>query len=153
MWHQGYHHLVMDAYGYALVRQRVAQTYTSLAEGRKVPQCAFGSLDDLVAADAEYRTSTQFVTDRAYWMERFADRPAPTRIAGRSPVGSARPVRRTGESEVRHTAVLHPPRRRHQLVVQRAAEPRRAPAPGVRDPGARPRPARTPADVIRGAGG
>ncbi|MGW5347104.1 condensation domain-containing protein [Streptomyces sp. NPDC004050] len=77
LWHQGYHHLVMDAYGCALVRQRVTQTYTALAEGRKVPQCAFGSLDDLVAADAEYRTSTQFVTDRAYWMERFADRPAP----------------------------------------------------------------------------
>ncbi|MGW4690256.1 amino acid adenylation domain-containing protein, partial [Streptomyces sp. NPDC004244] len=100
LWYQSYHHLVMDAYGYALVRQRVAQTYTALAEGRKVPRCAFGSLDDLVAADAEYRTSTQFATDRAYWMERFADRPAPTRIAGRSPLGPARSVRRTGESEV-----------------------------------------------------
>ncbi|MFK0112654.1 condensation domain-containing protein, partial [Streptomyces sp. NPDC091217] len=98
--YQSYHHLVMDGYGYGLVRQRLAQTYTALAEGREAPQRGFGSLDDLVAADADYRASTQFATDRAYWMERFADRPTPTRIADRAPGGPARFVRRTGEVEV-----------------------------------------------------
>ncbi|MEV7022837.1 amino acid adenylation domain-containing protein, partial [Kitasatospora sp. NPDC093558] len=102
LWYQSYHHLVMDGYGYALVRQRVAQTYTALAEGGEVPPCAFGSLDDLVAADAAYRASVQFATDRAYWMERFADRPEPARIAGRVPGGPARSMRRTGESELLH---------------------------------------------------
>ncbi|MBV2153023.1 amino acid adenylation domain-containing protein, partial [Kitasatospora sp. SUK 42] len=100
LWYQSYHHLVMDGYGYVLVRQRVAETYTALAEGREAPPCAFGSLDDLVAADADYRASTRFATDRAYWMERFADCPAPTRISDRALDGPARSARRTGESEV-----------------------------------------------------
>ncbi len=53
----------------------------------------------------------------------------------------------------RHAAVLRPPRRRDQLVLQRAAEPSRSAAPGLRHPGARPGPARAPADVLRGDGG
>ncbi|MFE7593352.1 amino acid adenylation domain-containing protein, partial [Kitasatospora sp. NPDC057512] len=82
LWYHTYHHLVMDGYGYALVRQRVAHTYTALAEGRPTPPPAFRPLRELVEADAAYRSSARFTADRSYWTERFADRPAPTRLTG-----------------------------------------------------------------------
>ncbi|MBD0671976.1 non-ribosomal peptide synthase/polyketide synthase, partial [Streptomyces sp. CBMA156] len=84
LWYHNYHHLVMDGYGYALVRQRVAQTYTALAEGRPVPPSGFRPLRELVEADTDYRSSARFGADRAYWTERFTDRPASTRLGGRA---------------------------------------------------------------------
>ncbi|MER7466551.1 amino acid adenylation domain-containing protein, partial [Streptomyces sp. NPDC097981] len=100
LWYQNYHHLVMDGFGYALIRQRVAQTYTALAEGRPVPQSAFRSLGDLVASDADYRSSVRFTEDRSYWTERFAERPAPTRLPGRALGDPGSALRSSAESAV-----------------------------------------------------
>ncbi|WP_344641637.1 condensation domain-containing protein, partial [Kitasatospora cystarginea] len=106
LWYQNYHHLVMDGFGYALVRQRLAETYTALAEGHPVPPSAFGSLHDLVERDAAYQTSAQYTADRSYWMERFADRPAPTRVTHRAPGDPAGALRMTGESALLRPEVL-----------------------------------------------
>ncbi|MER8105695.1 amino acid adenylation domain-containing protein, partial [Kitasatospora sp. NPDC094016] len=95
VFYQSYHHLVMDGFGYTLVGRRVAEAYTALAEGRPVPPSPFGSLDELVAGDAAYRDSEQYLADRAYWTGRFADRPAPTRLSDRLPDGPSARFRRT----------------------------------------------------------
>ncbi|MEU9117943.1 amino acid adenylation domain-containing protein, partial [Streptomyces sp. NPDC048483] len=84
LWYQSYHHLVMDGFGYARVAQRLAEIYTALAEGRPAGPAGFASLDELVANDADYRTSAAFTADRTYWTERFADCPEPAGLAVRS---------------------------------------------------------------------
>ncbi|MCX4587513.1 non-ribosomal peptide synthetase [Streptomyces sp. NBC_01481] len=99
-WYQGYHHAVMDAFGSLLITRRVADVYTALAQGRPVGPSPFGSLSDLLAADQNYRISDQFADDRAYWTERFADRPEPAGLVGRPTT--------TPERYLRHTAGLDP---------------------------------------------
>src|SRR5260370_6724726 len=68
LWYQGYHHIVMDWVGIALVARRGAGTYTPLAEGHGLDEHASGSLEQLVDSDVAYRASEQFARDRDYWM-------------------------------------------------------------------------------------
>jgi Condensation domain len=84
VWYQGYHHIVMDGYGYSLVAHRMAQVYTALATGRPCTRNGFGSLRELVDSDAAYRDSEQFEQDHTYWVKRFADQPQPSRLVDRS---------------------------------------------------------------------
>ncbi len=83
-WYQGYHHIVMDMFGFALVARRMAEIYTSLTQGVACDQNLFGSLRQLLDCDLTYRASEQFTQDQEYWMKRFADRPEPARLVGRS---------------------------------------------------------------------
>nr|WNA11483.1 nonribosomal peptide synthetase [Kitasatospora sp.] len=94
-WYQGYHHIVMDAFGSVLISRRVAEVYTALAEGRPTPPSPFGSLRTFLAADQSYRHSEEFTRDRAYWTERFADRPEPTGIVARPSTTPEHYLRRT----------------------------------------------------------
>ncbi|MEV6042385.1 amino acid adenylation domain-containing protein, partial [Streptomyces xanthochromogenes] len=109
-WYQGYHHAVMDAFGSLLITRRVADVYTSLAQGRPVSPSPFGSLSNLLAAEGEYRDSRRFTEDREYWTELFADRPAPAGIVGRPSTTPDRYLRHTagldhaGLSELREAA-------------------------------------------------
>ncbi|MGH3848099.1 MAG: AMP-binding protein, partial [Pseudonocardiaceae bacterium] len=84
LWYQGYHHIVMDMFGFSLIARRVAEIYTALAHGSACDENIFGSLRDLLDSDSAYRESERFARDRAYWMKRFADRPEPARLVGRS---------------------------------------------------------------------
>jgi len=84
VWYQGYHHIVMDGYGYSLVAHRMAQVYTALATGQPCPAHRFGSLPDLLDDDRNYRESEQYTQDQAYWVKRFIDVPEPTRLVNRS---------------------------------------------------------------------
>ncbi|MGH3769933.1 MAG: amino acid adenylation domain-containing protein [Pseudonocardiaceae bacterium] len=84
LWYKGYHHIVMDGFSFSLVARRVADVYTALAQGRADDRKMFGSLRQLLDSDANYRASEQFTQDQEYWMRRFADRPEPGRLAGRS---------------------------------------------------------------------
>ncbi|MET9617094.1 non-ribosomal peptide synthase/polyketide synthase [Kitasatospora indigofera] len=106
LWYLNYHHIVLDALSSALVRQRVGEVYSALAAGAPVPPSAFGSLRDLVDSDAAYRSSADFAADRAYWTERFADRPAPTRLAHRSPTDPNLALRLREERELRRPDAL-----------------------------------------------
>ncbi|MGH3874952.1 MAG: condensation domain-containing protein [Pseudonocardiaceae bacterium] len=84
LWYQSYHHIVIDRLGFSLVAQRLAAMYTALAQGLAIDQNMFGSLRELLDSDAVYRASKQFTIDREYWRKRFADRPEPVSITGRS---------------------------------------------------------------------
>ncbi|MDQ3761149.1 MAG: amino acid adenylation domain-containing protein [Actinomycetota bacterium] len=95
LWYQGYHHIVIDRFGFALVARRVAEVYTALTCGLTCDQNVFGSLRQLLDSDAAYRASEQFARDREYWMKRFADRPEPVRLAGRPSGMPANFVHRT----------------------------------------------------------
>ncbi|MGH3711127.1 MAG: condensation domain-containing protein, partial [Pseudonocardiaceae bacterium] len=113
-WYQGYHHIVMDGFGLSLVARRVADVYTALAHGRPCEEKTFGSLRQLLDCDVIYRASERFTQDRAYWLDRFSDRPEPTGIAGRS---SGAP-----ESFVHQTAWLSQPDADRLRVTARRAK-------------------------------
>ncbi|MEU0145352.1 amino acid adenylation domain-containing protein [Streptomyces sp. NPDC006288] len=95
LWYQRIHHLVMDGFGYSLLVRRTAEVYTALARGAEPAPRAFGTLADLVAEDAAYRSSEAFAADRRHWAEAFADRPEVPRLAGRGALPSRTFLRRT----------------------------------------------------------
>ncbi|MFE5245126.1 amino acid adenylation domain-containing protein, partial [Streptomyces sp. NPDC056627] len=75
-WYQSYHHIVLDAYGSALINRRVADLYSALRAGAEVsPDNPFGSMAALLAEERSYLTSPQHQADQEFWSERFADRP------------------------------------------------------------------------------
>ncbi|MFJ7275145.1 amino acid adenylation domain-containing protein [Kitasatospora sp. NPDC098663] len=76
LWFQWFHHLVIDGYSVALFSRRVAEVYTALATATDVPDSPFRPTALLAAAERDYLASEQAGADRAYWTERFADRPA-----------------------------------------------------------------------------
>ena len=106
LWYLNYHHVVLDAISSSMVRQRVGEVYSALAEDVAVPPCPFGPLRDLVDSDAAYRSSADFTADRSYWTGRFADLPAPTRLTGTSVTDPHQALRLAGERELRSPEAL-----------------------------------------------
>ncbi|WP_433206346.1 amino acid adenylation domain-containing protein [Dactylosporangium sp. CS-047395] len=83
-WYQRCHHVVMDAYTFALVAQRLAAVYSALAAGEEPAPSPFGRLADVVAEDLAYRASERFTADRAFWREHLAGIEVPDLAAGSS---------------------------------------------------------------------
>ncbi len=84
-WHARYHHIVTDAFGMSLVAERAAQVYSALVEGHTNSGRPLEPLAPLVAADAEYRASEEFVADRQFWLQYLADLPSPISLSQRNP--------------------------------------------------------------------
>ncbi|MER5519552.1 amino acid adenylation domain-containing protein [Streptomyces sp. NPDC002763] len=84
LWYHRVHHIALDGFGLSLVARRVAQVYTALMTGEPVPGSGFGTLESVRAEERAYRESVRHAKDRAYWTDRFADRPPVATPAGRS---------------------------------------------------------------------
>lgn len=74
LWFQRFHHILLDGYGFAMVTKRVARVYTALLEHRQPDPSPFGSLDDVLDAEAQYRDSPAYNADKAFWLDQLADR-------------------------------------------------------------------------------
>ncbi|MEC0180497.1 amino acid adenylation domain-containing protein [Paenibacillus peoriae] len=72
-WYQRVHHIALDGFGFSLIAQRVAQLYTSLAEGRFDEEGRFPPLSQLLEEDSAYCASEMFGQEREFWNKRFAD--------------------------------------------------------------------------------
>ncbi|MDQ0047474.1 nonribosomal peptide synthetase DhbF [Paenibacillus polymyxa] len=72
-WYQRVHHIALDGFGFSLIAQRVAQLYTSLAEGRLDEEGCFPRFSQLLEEDSIYRASEKFGQEREFWIKRFAD--------------------------------------------------------------------------------
>ncbi|WP_098026280.1 non-ribosomal peptide synthetase [Streptomyces sp. st115] len=91
LWYHRCHHILLDAYGYARLAERVAELYGHACAGTEAPAASFGSLRDAVEEDRRYTGSEQHTLDARFWQELLADRPhpptpartAPTRVAPR----------------------------------------------------------------------
>lgn len=83
-WYLRVHHILVDGAGAWLFQRRLAEVYRALAAGTEPAPSPFGSLRDLVAEDAEYRSSAQFQADRAYWTSHLAGQPDVVSLAGRT---------------------------------------------------------------------
>jgi hypothetical protein len=90
------HHLAIDDFGFSLVVQRIAEVYTALEAGLECPPSSLGSLDLLLAEEANYRASEQFSQDREYWAQQVADRPDAVSLAERLAATSHTFLRQTG---------------------------------------------------------
>ncbi|GJF34550.1 hypothetical protein KNE206_72500 [Kitasatospora sp. NE20-6] len=76
LWFQWFHHLVVDGWSVTLITRRVAQVYTALVRDEPVPASPFRPSRLLAEAEAAHLGSEQAAADRAYWLDRLADRPA-----------------------------------------------------------------------------
>ncbi|WP_329558126.1 amino acid adenylation domain-containing protein [Streptomyces uncialis] len=119
LWYQGYHHIVIDGVGFALLNQRFAEAYNALTDGLAVPAASIGSVRSLVDDHEEYARSSQFLEDQAYWWDRFADLPEPGRLAGEPPTGWTVPVRRRAALPERSLDALRDARQRHGARTSR----------------------------------
>ncbi|MFH9403204.1 amino acid adenylation domain-containing protein [Streptomyces sp. NPDC017638] len=86
------HHLLVDAYGVHLLRDRLAALC-----GERPGPAGFEPLTTLAEEEAGYRSSPLFEADRAYWTARFADRPEPVLLPGAAPAGDRPPRLRREE--------------------------------------------------------
>ncbi|MFJ8910220.1 non-ribosomal peptide synthase/polyketide synthase [Amycolatopsis sp. NPDC102389] len=84
-WFQRYHHLVMDAYGQAVLTRRAADLYSGTAEEVSWPLSGL--------AESGYDGEA----DRGYWLGELAGRPNPVRLLGRASAGRVRLRRHSWE--------------------------------------------------------
>jgi amino acid adenylation domain-containing protein/non-ribosomal peptide synthase protein (TIGR01720 family) len=99
LWYQRYNHLVMDGFGCSLMARRVAARYTSMLRDDFPAPPARASLAGLMAEESTYRDSARHARDRAYWLDRFADRPELTAVPSHRTAaapGGADVLRQTG---------------------------------------------------------
>jgi len=74
-WYQRIHHVFIDGYGTGLLVRRVCDLYRSMVTGAPAISRAFAPYYPVLEADAAYRVSDALTADRAFWVDRFKDRP------------------------------------------------------------------------------
>ncbi|GAA3207288.1 amino acid adenylation domain-containing protein [Actinocorallia longicatena] len=91
-WFLRAHHILIDGYSGAMLGRRAAEIYSMLARGEDYRPRRQGDYRALLAEDAAYRESAGYAADRAYWTERFADRPDVVSLTDRTapPTGDFR---------------------------------------------------------------
>ncbi|GAA3036942.1 hypothetical protein GCM10020000_13300 [Streptomyces olivoverticillatus] len=87
------HHAVADGYSGALLLQRVADVYSSFVARQARWDRQFGSLDELLTDEADYRASSTFAADREHWLTRSSGREAPVTLVERTHQASPHPLR------------------------------------------------------------
>ncbi|GAA2704214.1 AMP-binding protein [Actinoplanes palleronii] len=77
-----YHHLISDGFGAAgILSRRLAEVYTALVRGEKVPELTEAwDVESFAAAAAEYAGSDRFTEDTRFWRDYLADAPPPAQV-------------------------------------------------------------------------
>ncbi|MBS2548032.1 amino acid adenylation domain-containing protein [Catenulispora sp. NL8] len=75
-------HLVVDAFGAALIAVRISQVYSELAQGGELSPKWFGAVAELVASDREYQAGDDIGQDAEFWRERLLQRPQAVTLSG-----------------------------------------------------------------------
>ncbi|MBZ4537736.1 amino acid adenylation domain-containing protein [Mycobacterium avium] len=113
------HHIVADGIGLALICHRIGDVYNALASGAPIPPAYFGSLSDLIACEAEYEASTDYLDDRAYWAENLPSESEPGyRFA---PASEREPYESSAPIELDPVAVAGIQKLSQQLGVRRSS--------------------------------
>ncbi|SDS75748.1 amino acid adenylation domain-containing protein [Brevibacterium sandarakinum] len=89
IFYQRAHHLLVDGYSAVLILRRESQLYGELADPSAQPsESPFGSLEALVAEEADYRSSQRFRTDADFWSQTISESETATGLAGRPPASA-----------------------------------------------------------------
>src|SRR5699024_8952722 len=84
------HHLLLDAYGYAIVWRRIAAAHRALGAGAPLPDPRFTTVRSLLADEDGYTGSARQDDDRAFWADELRGAPAAAGYAeGAMPPASA----------------------------------------------------------------
>ncbi|MBS7529946.1 amino acid adenylation domain-containing protein [Hazenella sp. IB182353] len=75
LWFQKMHHIALDGFGFTLLAQAVAKVYSATISGRTYTEPLFGSYQDVLEEDFQYRASTKLSEDRLFWKKQYADQP------------------------------------------------------------------------------
>ncbi|MER6146398.1 amino acid adenylation domain-containing protein, partial [Streptomyces sparsogenes] len=97
LWYSRTHHIAVDSYGGAIFQRRLAEIYRALKKGDPYSAGTLGSYDLLLREQAEYRDSERFPSDRAYWIDKFADHPDAVSPAARNARASGDFLRSSAE--------------------------------------------------------
>ncbi|WP_055108572.1 amino acid adenylation domain-containing protein [Paenibacillus ihumii] len=95
-WYQRIHHIAIDGFGFSLLSRRVAQIYTALSRGEAIGR-GFGSWQEVLREEAEYRASGKEEQDRRFWLSRFTDQPDAAGLGDRVQRTASRFLRQSGE--------------------------------------------------------
>ncbi|MFE2718075.1 amino acid adenylation domain-containing protein [Streptomyces mirabilis] len=106
LWYHRVHHIALDGFGLSLVARRVAQVYTALAAGEQVEDNGFGTLAAVREEERAYVESARCSKARAYWTDRFADRPPVATPAGRTALPARTFHRRVADLDATDTEAL-----------------------------------------------
>ncbi|MDR1431791.1 MAG: amino acid adenylation domain-containing protein [Propionibacteriaceae bacterium] len=74
-WFVQIHHILADAAAFAILEKFVASAYSALAQGRPLPPAPPHTLDQRLAAEADYRHGPARAADRDYWAKWAAEHP------------------------------------------------------------------------------
>ncbi|MYV97959.1 amino acid adenylation domain-containing protein [Streptomyces sp. SID3343] len=79
-----YHHLISDGYGAGgLLSRRLAEVYTALVRGSRIPELPHPwDVESFAAGAAEYSASPESAEDTEFWRDYLADAPAPAQVPG-----------------------------------------------------------------------
>ncbi|MFF3557956.1 amino acid adenylation domain-containing protein [Streptomyces tsukubensis] len=106
LWYHRVHHIALDGFGLSLVARRVAEVYTALAGDAPLGDSGFGTLESVREEEAAYRASERIAKNRAYWTERFADRPAVPSLTSRQALPARTFLRRVVDLDPAETERL-----------------------------------------------
>lgn len=125
-WYQRIHHIVMDAFGFSLIAQRVSTIYTALVGKHSYDKGVFHPLHPVLEEDRIYRNSEKFEQDRQFWLDRFSDHPEVVSLAERAPRTSKSFLQQTGYLSPSMTESLYIAARRfkgswHELIIAATA--------------------------------
>ncbi|OZC54373.1 non-ribosomal peptide synthetase [Rhodococcus sp. RS1C4] len=81
-WYSHVHHIALDGYGAVRLMNRAAEIYTAVQAGESPSVSKAGALEDVYAAEDDYRSSSRFDKDREYWREKTSALPAPVSPSG-----------------------------------------------------------------------
>ncbi len=87
-WYQRIHHLVVDAYGSALLTYRVSELYAAHVAGRATAGTPLPPFSAVVKEDAEYRESGRREADRSYWLSELEQHREAPRLSTGAPVSA-----------------------------------------------------------------
>ncbi len=73
-WYQGIHHIAMDGYGYSLIARRVADVYSGLLKGQRLPRL-FCSFEQLIAEEKSNLSEDKAEQDKAFWLDQLGHGP------------------------------------------------------------------------------
>ena len=81
VWHQLYHHIIIDGFGWSVIARRIAELYTEISAGRKTASAWYVPFTQLLEMEANYLASDSFQTDREFWQSYLSRLPEPARLA------------------------------------------------------------------------
>ncbi|AXM89914.1 non-ribosomal peptide synthetase [Anoxybacillus ayderensis G10] len=106
-WYQRIHHIAIDGFGFSLIAQKVAETYTALMNDRMIAADeAFASFREVIEEEKVYHASEQYERDRQFWLERFRDQPEAVSLSDRAARASHTFIRKTVHLSVAQTERL-----------------------------------------------